>query len=347
MASKTDDWLAKADNSNLPDEDIPLLSSGESGESYGWPSGLMGPQASARLHLMGITSTSALIQMANEMDVNSWKRLFGSKTESEQNAVWPRRYANVYGYLQRVIQSPQNAREYKSRLAKRLSNMQVAETGLTTAAWAVFADTQHLPQENIPEVLPAGYSGGSYGWPKGMMGKESLERLHRIKKITKASELIQKGLTMDHAAFCAEFKDVWPTRFAGVHLYLNRAVLCNADNMAEFRRRGGSVGGGAVPNGLIASAVIFVVALLASFFANDAFLSHLASLAVCTVGIYVATKQSLGICMCLGAYAVIAQILATFTFSSTAALPVFLLFIYIFVDHHARLPSVLIPSMFR
>ena len=341
----TDNWLAKADNSKLPEEDIPLLSQGESGDSYGWPTGLMGPQATARLHLMGITSTSALIQMANGMDLNSWKRLFGSKRENEENAVWPKRYANVYGYLVRVIQNPENAREYRQRLANRESTLQDAATGLTTAAWAVFADNQRLPEENIPKALSAGESGGSFGWPKGMMGELSLERLH-AQGITKASQLIQKAVDMDHASFCAEFKRVWPTRFAGVHLYLNRAVLCNAENLAEFRLRGGRVGGG-VQNGPIASGVIFFAALLASFFANDTFLSHLASLAVCSVGIYVATKQSPGICMCLGAYAVIAYILATFMLSSTVAYPVFLLFIYIFVDHHAKVPSFLIPAMFR
>ena len=343
----TDNWLAKADNSKLPEEDIPLLSQGESGDSYGWPTGLMGPQATARLHLMGITSTSALIQMANGMDLNSWKRLFGSKRENEENAVWPKRYANVYGYLVRVIQNPENAREYRKRLGERESTLQDAAAATTTAAWAIFAEIYRLPEESIPNGLSAGEAGGSYGWPKGMVGDTICQRLHaKNPPITKASQLIQKGVDLDHAAFCAEFKPIFGTRVAGAHLYLNRTVFCNAENMAEFIRRGGRVGRG-VQNGLIASSVIFFAALLASFFANDTFLSHLASLAVCSVGIYVATKQSPGICMCLGAYAVIAYILATFMLSSTVAYPVFLLFIYIFVDHHAKVPSVLIPAMFR
>jgi hypothetical protein len=346
-AKNTDAWLVKADTCALPQEDIPLLSQGDSGESYGWPAGLMGVQSTARLRDMGITTTSSLIKMANGMDLNSWKRLFGSRwgNEGEQNAVWPKRYANVYSYLLRVIQNnPENAREYKKRLAN-IPNLMDAATGRTTAAWAIFADTQKLPEENIPKELGAGQAGGHYGWPNGLMGNVALAGLHK-KGIAKASQLFQKGVNMDHAAFCAEFESVFTNRVAGAHMYLSRAVLCNAENLAEFRRRGGSVRGGD-QNGLIASAVIFIAALLASFFANDTFLSHLASLAVCSVGIYVVTKQSPGICMCLGAYAVIAQILATFTFTSAVAAPIFLLFIYIFVEHHDKLPSVLIPSMFR
>ncbi len=345
MSTQTDDWLTKADNSKLPAEEIPLLTAGVSGESYGWPKGLMGPEATKRLHLMGITSTSSLIQMANEMDLNSWKRLFGSRRENEENAVWPTRYSGVHGYLLRLINNSENAAEYQRRLAARQTNSQEAAAGTTTSAWAIFADTRNLPQEDIPKTISGGEGGGSFGWPKGMMGKEAVERLHQ-KNITKTSQLIQIALDMDHAAFCAEFKTVWPTRFAGAHLYLHRTVLCNSSNLSEFRRRGGKSGGGG-QNGLIASAVIFAVAMLAAFFADDMFLSLLASVVVCGVGLYVTTKQSPGICMCLGGYAVIAKIIATFMLSSTAALPVFLLFIYVFVDHHTKLPSALIPKMFR
>ena len=41
----TNAWVLHPDNHGLPTEELPVLNIGESGESYGWPPGLLGPQS--------------------------------------------------------------------------------------------------------------------------------------------------------------------------------------------------------------------------------------------------------------------------------------------------------------
>ena len=113
--ANTDAWLVHACNHHLPEEQIPLLLEGgaETGEDYGWPSGLMGPKSTARLHQMGIFTTSGLIRIANELSHDQFRKMFGGSDN-----VWPVRYAGVHGYLMRVISSEKNAAEYQRRLTQ-------------------------------------------------------------------------------------------------------------------------------------------------------------------------------------------------------------------------------------
>ncbi len=68
------------------------------------------------------------------------------------------------------------------------------------------------------------------------MGPVSTSRLHE-KGITKTSQLIQSANRLDHEQFKQEFDEVWPSRYAGAHLYLIRCIYANPDNYAEYFSR--------------------------------------------------------------------------------------------------------------
>lgn len=110
----TDAWAVFADTFKLPLEDIPkTLKRGETGESYGWPSGMMGKIAFERLHDKGITKASQLVQVANSMDHDAFHEQFGGNGN-----VFPIRYAGAYLYLVRCVTSNRdNIVEYQRRLA--------------------------------------------------------------------------------------------------------------------------------------------------------------------------------------------------------------------------------------
>ena len=73
-AGTTQAWAVFDDTRQLPEEDIPLLTKTQSGQDFGWPSGLMGPVSTSRLHAKGITRTSQLIQSANRLDHEQFKQ---------------------------------------------------------------------------------------------------------------------------------------------------------------------------------------------------------------------------------------------------------------------------------
>jgi len=155
-----------------------------------------------------------------------------------ERSVWPTRYAGVQEYLQRArkVHAAEYERRRRAVLQAPDSN---AGTGRTTDAWAIFADTFKLPAEEIPKTLRPGETGGTYGWPNGMMGKEACERLH-AKGITRSSLLMQMALSNDHDQFRELFGgagNVFPVRFAGAHLYLVRYVTANRENTAEYQSR--------------------------------------------------------------------------------------------------------------
>lgn len=356
----TNSWLVYADTHDLPHEDIPILKEGDSGESYGWPSGLLGPQSTQRLDDLGVKTTSLLIQIANELDADQWKRVFGGKRLSCERSVWPTRYAGVQEFLQRLIKNKANASEYERRRRAALQLRDSSEaSGRTTNAWAVFADTFKLPVEELPLALKSGEGGGSYGWPSGMMGKEALQRLHS-KRITTTSRLIQMALSMDHDKFREEFGgngNVFPIRFAGAHLYLVRCVTANPDNAEDYRKRIASQGvlapvrdwfrKNSIPEGLGFTAMLFVAAMIAAALFNDVVWSPIASFVILSVGLFMITLQSLGRCVCFAAYAVMAHTIAAFITGSSSGFAALLVCIYVFVDLFAKVPSFLIPSFLR
>jgi hypothetical protein len=249
---------------------------------------------------------------------------------------------------------------YERRRRAALQSRDASEaSGRTTNAWAVFADTFKLPVEELPSALKSGEGGGSYGWPSGMMGKDALHRLH-AKGITKTSRLIQMALSMDHEKFREEFGGdgkVFPNRYAGAHLYLVRCVTANPDNAEEYRKRLSSQGilapvrdwfrRNSIPEGLGFTAMLFVAAMIAAALFNDFIWSPIASFVILSIGLFVITLQSLGRCVCLAAYAVLAQTMAAFITGSSSGFAAFLVCIYVFVDHFEKVPSVLIPSFLR
>ena len=230
MATDTDAWLIHADTYELPQEQIPLLKKGEAtGETYGWPKGMLGPESTTRLHQKGIHTTSTLIRIAQQLQHEEFRKVFGGKDN-----VWPNRYEAAHGYLTRVINNAENAAEYRKRCG--LDRAAASDIGAgTTQAWAVFADTRQLPQEEIP-LLTKTQSGQEFGWPSGLMGPVSTSRLH-AKGITRTSQLIQSANRLDHEQFKQEYDEVWPSRFAGAHLYLIRCIYANPANYAEYISR--------------------------------------------------------------------------------------------------------------
>jgi hypothetical protein len=194
MATDTDAWLIHADNYELPQEQIPLLKKGEAtGETYGWPKGMLGPESTSRLHQKGIHTTSTLIRIAQQLKHEEFRKVFGGKDN-----VWPNRYEAAHGYLTRVINNAENAVEDHKRCG--IDRAAASDIGAgNTQAWAVFADTRQLPEEDIP-LLTKTQSGQDFGWPSGLMGPVSTSRLH-AKGITRTSQLIQSANRLDHEQF--------------------------------------------------------------------------------------------------------------------------------------------------
>jgi hypothetical protein len=357
----TNAWVIHAGSHDLPREEIPKLQTGESGETYGWPSGLLGPQSSQRLHDMGITTTSLLLRVAGEFNAEQWKKVFGGKREDCERSVWPTRYAGVQEYLQhaRKVHAVEYERRRRAALQAPDSN---AAAGRTTNAWAVFADTFKLPLEDIPKTLNNGETGGHYGWPSGMMGKEACDRLH-AKGITRCSDLIEMALSMDHDQFHKHFGgtgNVFPGRYAGAHLYLIRCVTSNPENAADYRSRlakrpqQGFLAAvrawcrkNSIPEGVFFTAILFLASILAAVLANNAVFSPAASFVTIIIGLRIFTGQSFGRCFCLAAYAFLAEWLAALAISPAFGYLAFGVCVFVSVDHFDKIPPFLIPASLR
>ncbi len=100
---------------------------------------------------------------------------------------------------------------------------------MTTADWIAWADTHALPEEDIKVA-----SGGTQGWPSGMLGEVSARNLHSM-HITKVSVICQDALAMNKEQFEAKYGKAW-AKIHAVHEYFARAVQ-NPERLAELKRR--------------------------------------------------------------------------------------------------------------
>jgi hypothetical protein len=317
---------------------------------------------------MGIRTTSRLISTALELDREQWKRMFGGKSASCNLSVWPTRYAGVQDFLQQSINNPHNEAEFRSRIN---AGKGPSGGGRTTDAWAIFADSRQLPDENIPKELQKGESGGSYNWPNGLMGPEACKRLHAM-GITKTSQLIHYALTHDIDDFHAQFGgslSVFGNRYAGAYLYLVRCVTSNPENFADYQRRlakGGDLGPAPsvsaqkglhslrsqfrrchIPEDAGFTLILFAFALLAGAIVQHSVKSPIAIALVLSSGLFFVTGQSLGFCICVASYAVFAHIVTTLIASSIMAHVLFFVCVYICVAHNHNIPPSFIPSLLR
>jgi hypothetical protein len=74
--SLMDQWLLAADTCHLPHEIIPKsFAAGETGCSFGWPKGMMGPRQLEKLHSIELASTSQCIQLAMHMTQAQFEHL--------------------------------------------------------------------------------------------------------------------------------------------------------------------------------------------------------------------------------------------------------------------------------
>lgn len=326
---------------------------------------------------MGVKTTSQLICIAKELDGEQWKRMFGGKRDSCERSVWPTRYAGVQDFLKRLVDSNRrNQAEYRRRIDAARADGNAS--GRTTDAWAVFADTRKLPEEIIPRSYQKGETGGSYGWPEGMMGPARLDKLHAL-GIVRTSQLIQQALSNDHDDFRIKFGSTFDNRYAGAYLYLVRSVTSNPENYAEYLRRlanpflppRGTPSTAPVPKpptskqlsimeplrawlrrysipehaGL--AFIIFATAVLVSAIASDPIKSSLAKVLILSLGFYFVTSQKPAVCGCLALYAEIARIFIHLLAGSSVAYLALLACVYVCCAHHTKIPPSVIPALLR
>jgi hypothetical protein len=341
----------------------------------------MGPQSTQRLDAMGVKKTSQLIRIAQQLDADQWKRMFGGKRDSCEHSVWPTRYADVQNFLKRLVDSNRrNQAELRSRLDAFRAGGNAG--GRTTDAWAVFADTRALPEEIIPR-LQKDEAGGSYGWPAGMMGPTTSCSLHDL-GITRTSQLIQEALSMDHDDFRIKFGSAFPKRYAGAHLFLVRSVTSNPENRDEYLRRLRSAPQPpanpflpprgttqqqrpqplanptqpprafqawlrrySIPEDAAVAFIIFVTALLARALASDPIKSSLASVLILSLGFHFVIGQKLAVCGCLALYTEIARIFIDLLAGSSIAYLAFLACVYVCCAHYTKIPPSFIPALLR
>jgi hypothetical protein len=89
-------------------------------------------------------------------------------------------------------------------VAHRISNLGCSLSAMTTDSFIFFIDSNALPVEDIPLRLASGQSGGTYGWPPGMCGQGTLDKLHS-KGITKVSQILQLAECMTEPQYKARF----------------------------------------------------------------------------------------------------------------------------------------------
>ena len=70
-------WTLWASARTLPSEDISICSDDLEQNAQGWPPGLMDSSSAQRLHNIGVTKASSLIQAAVELDQASFNTKFG------------------------------------------------------------------------------------------------------------------------------------------------------------------------------------------------------------------------------------------------------------------------------
>lgn len=121
----TNVWMYWASTQRLPQEDIFISNPDQQGEEQGWPPEMMQVITSQRLHRIGVTKTSSLLQFALELDSEGFKAKF------EQ--CFFERTTHVQAALKTLLsataaQGPKNFQDYQSRLSFESQN-QIATFG--------------------------------------------------------------------------------------------------------------------------------------------------------------------------------------------------------------------------